>query len=552
MTLYVLKDMKEKLNIPQEEADLIYEQYKSGYSYRKLERLYPYSFTFIQKLIKSRNFDKRINENYPVKDGYNNIAICKKTGKKIDDYQNQSGAITTHLTNTYTNLELPSNYKRKEKEYKTGLFWYDEYFDFDYAPIKQIKKCKYCDWTTEDIYNQSGAYEKHLLNIHNKKLNEYVEEYPEERSYFKKEIYKNLVTCKICGKELKMINYKHLQTHNISLYGYKMKYGLDTVSEESSRKLSRIAKNVNKNSTFKKTSKPENELKKYIESLGFKVSQGKRKKLNGLEIDIFIKETNIGIEFNGCKYHTENFGGKHRNYHLTKTRLCESQGIQLLHIFEDEWFLKKEIILSKLNYILNKEVITKIYARKTTIKKLDNSTIKNEFLNNHHIQGEDRSTVSYGAYYNDELVAIMCFNNKRQLNKAKDHNNKTFELTRYCTHNDYRVVGVASKLLKHFINNNDVDNIISFADRRWSISSNNLYITLGFKLTKVLQPDYTYHNSSIHRLKRFHKFGFGKSSIKKKYPEVYDETKTEWEMMQELGYDRIWDCGKLKYEYKVK
>ena len=37
-------------------------------------------------------------------------------------------------------------------------------------------------------------------------------------------------------------------------------------------------------------------------------------------------------------------------------------------------------------------------------------------------------------------------------------------------------------------------------------------------------------------------------SLKKKFPQIYDNNKTEWEMMQELGYDRIWDCGKFKYE----
>lgn len=75
-----------------------------------------------------------------------------------------------------------------------------------------------------------------------------------------------------------------------------------------------------------------------------------------------------------------------------------------------------------------------------------------------------------------------------------------------------------------------------------------LYTKLGFKLTKTLKPDYWYYNCKYGRDKRFHKFGFGKSNLKKKFPKIYDDNKTEWEMIQELGFDRIWDCGKFKYE----
>ena len=38
---------------------------------------------------------------------------------------------------------------------------------------------------------------------------------------------------------------------------------------------------------------------------------------------------------------------------------------------------------------------------------------------------------------------------------------------------------------------------------------------------------------------------------KKKYKEI-DITKSEKEIMTELGYDRIWDCGLLKYRLTLK
>jgi len=71
-------------------------------------------------------------------------------------------------------------------------------------------------------------------------------------------------------------------------------------------------------------------------------------------------------------------------------------------------------------------------------------------------------------------------------------------------------------------------------------------------LGELSNPDYSYCNSKIDKFKRFHKFNYGKKSIKIKYPSIYDDKKTEWEMMQELGFDRIWDCGKFCYELNFK
>jgi hypothetical protein len=41
------------------------------------------------------------------------------------------------------------------------------------------------------------------------------------------------------------------------------------------------------------------------------------------------------------------------------------------------------------------------------------------------------------------------------------------------------------------------------------------------------------------------------SRIKQKYPEQFNENLTEYENMQLLGYDRIWDCGKVKWKYNL-
>jgi hypothetical protein len=470
------------------------------------------------------------------------VAICKITRKEFDDYKNVSGALTTHIKSLY-NIKLDSKYKRKKIELETGKFWYDSYFYFIDKEIKEIKKCSYCDWETNDIDNLSGAYEKHLKNIHNLSLMKYLEEYPQDRDYFKKEIYTELIECKECGKLFKSITNTHIKKHNLTQLEYKIKHGTCIISPQTKEKLLINYNNFLKNAPFLKTSVIEDIV---IDSIPIKFEQSNRTVLDGKEIDLLYN--NIGLELNGCIYHTELFGKKDRNYHLNKTNNALKKGIKLYHIFEDETHDKPNIVINKLLHIFNIDNNKKrIHARKCEIKLTDEK-LKNEFLEKTHIQGGDNSVVSLGAYFNGELISIMTFDNKRYMNKSKDHNKNIYELKRFSMKNDLIITGIASKLLKYFIVNYSPKKIITFADRRWTPSTDNLYEKLGFTLIKTLSPDYYYFNPKISRTKRFHKFGFGKANIKKRFPKVFNSKKTEWEMMQELGYDRIWDCGKFKYE----
>lgn len=71
---------------------------------------------------------------------------------------------------------------------------------------------------------------------------------------------------------------------------------------------------------------------------------------------------------------------------------------------------------------------------------------------------------------------------------------------------------------------------------------------MGFIEEKLLQPDYRYIVPMSQE--RHHKFGFRKSILLKKYPDKLNANMTETEMAKALGYDRIWDCGLIKYVWK--
>ena len=263
--------------------------------------------------------------------------------------------------------------------------------------------------------------------------------------------------------------------------------------------------------------------------------------LNGKEIDIYIPNKNIGIEYNGLYWHSE-LNGKDKWYHVNKLNECNDKGIRLIQIFEDEYVYNKELVLRKIEHILNIErLCPKIMGRKCTILEISNNEAK-EFLMKNHIQGYSNTTLSLGAFYQGTLVGVMCFN--------KTGNDGNWILNRFATDNKYICQGVGGKLFKYFVKTYNPYKIKSFADRRWTLSGeNNLYTALDFKLTNVLLPDYRYIDKSNPK-QRIHKFNLRKKTLHNKYdlPIEY----TEKQMVEELGYVKIWDCGLYRYEWNRK
>jgi hypothetical protein len=236
-------------------------------------------------------------------------------------------------------------------------------------------------------------------------------------------------------------------------------------------------------------------------------------------------------------------GKKDRYYHKDKLTFFESLGFSVIQIFEDEWLFKTNIVKDKILHKLGINKHTKLYARQCIIKQIDN-TISNVFLENTHIQGKVNASLCYGAFYNDELVAVMTFSpNRVFISKKRGNNFNEYELVRFSTTNKYRIVGIAGKLLSYFVMEKLPSKIISYADRRWTSKiSSNVYEKIGFKLISETNPNYWY----VKKYKREHRFNFRKQKL---IEMGGDPNKTEWEIMREAKYDRIWDCGHLKYEW---
>lgn len=400
------------------------------------------------------------------------------------------------------------------------------------------KVCPYCGWKTKDVENKSHAYGIHLRHQHNLDLKEHLKQYPEDEPYLADMVARRegKVQCKICGEWRCLIDNRHLAKHGITKLEYIAKYGDNSlVSQDTMEKLRECINKMQANKDWvRQESSFEKSIKQLLESHNIEYIEHDRKILDGLEIDFLIG--NLGIEFNGNQFHTEWFGGKDKHYHINKTINAKKKGINLIHIFQDEYELHQDIVEEKILTFLHRANLVKVGARKCEIVEL-NADLAEMFLTVNHIQGFTYSTVYLGAIYAGELIGVMSFLNEGGGN---------WNLTRFCTKLYHSCQGLASKMLHYFKENYQWSYIKTFLDRRFCIDeNNNVYTKIGFTLERIIPPDYSYYNCRVDKTRRFHKFSLRKKALSKRYGFPMEMTETE--MAKAAGYDRIWNCGLLKY-----
>ena len=431
--------------------------------------------------------------------------FCRKKTNKILDKPKKS--------KTLNNEEfIKRSIKKHGNKYNYSLVNYinsvtkvkiicPEHGEFEQAPASHIrgKNCKLCaiENTKKKLSFNSENFITKSNIIHNNKYDYSLVDYINSHTKVK-------IICPEHG-EFEQLPYDHIKTHGC-------------------------------NKCTSSVSKIENNINDFINSLSLKTIQSSMSIIPSRQLDIYIPSHNLAIEYNGLYWHSELF--KESNYHLNKTELCESKNIRLIHIFEDEWEYKQDIVKSRIKNILG---ITnnKKYARKCEIKEVSSKDSR-EFLDKNHIQGGVTASIKIGLYYNGELVSLMIFS-KPRLGIGK--NNIGYELSRFCNKLDTNVIGGASKLLNYFIKTYKPKEITSYADRRWS--NGDLYKKLGFLEIKKNKPNYWYIFGKIRR----HRFGFRKHILIKNGYNI--ENKTEHQIMFENGIYRIYDCGTIRYTLKL-
>lgn len=216
-------------------------------------------------------------------------------------------------------------------------------------------------------------------------------------------------------------------------------------------------------------SKSQHEIADFVQSFQFLVGRNVKGLIGKFELDIFVPQKKLAIEFNGLYYHNEN-AGKGSWYHDNKTIKCQQLGITLLHVFEDEWLYKQEIIKSMIKHRLG-VTSQKIDARKCLVKKMSTEERK-LFFDSNHIDGDSRAKQSYCLKHNGVIVAAISFKKSIQ----KNYKN-SIEIVRACSILNTSVRGWFSKLIKHIkchAEKLNFDKIISFVDTRYQHKTNRL------------------------------------------------------------------------------
>jgi len=294
---------------------------------------------------------------------------------------------------------------------------------------------------------------------------------------------------------------------------------------------------------FGKTSKNEKEVLDFIKSFYDKeIIENSREffKDNDVkyELDIFIPEFNLGIEYNGNFWHSEQQKGK--NYHFDKYKASVDRNIELLNIYSHQWINQKEIIKSIIKTKLG--LFDKIiYARKCKIKIIDKE-LEKHFLNENHLQGYVYSTICFGLFYENELISLMSFGESR-FEKDK------LELLRLVTKINTKAIGGSEKLFKHFLKSEFFNkDLITYSSN--DHFSGKIYEKLGFKYLGFVEPSYYYFHLKEESL-IYSRQMFQKHKLKDKLIN-FDENLTEYENMLRNGYDRVWNAGNKKFIYEKK
>lgn len=292
----------------------------------------------------------------------------------------------------------------------------------------------------------------------------------------------------------------------------------------------------------------ENQVLSFIRSIykGQIRSNDRRVLGNGKELDIYIPEKNLAIEFDGMYWHSDAPGTKAgeipdkdiRKFaatrHLEKTKICEDKGIRLIHIFEDDWLLRDDIVKSILRVAIG-QVDSRIFARKCTLEKLDTTTYR-AFLEKNHLQGYSYADVRLGLFYEGELVECI------GVNSAGTHS-KLPELVRLCTKQNTQVVGGFGKLLKAC----NFQEIYSYIDR--GVFAGKGYKAVGFTIDKVNAPTYFY----VKGLERFPRYAFTRKRIETLFQKgqlsYWNPEETEEVNMYKNNFYRVWNCGTIKVRW---
>ena len=267
-------------------------------------------------------------------------------------------------------------------------------------------------------------------------------------------------------------------------------------------------------------SNEEKTLVEFIEKLDIEIQTSCRKIIPPYELDIYIPEKKLAIEFDGLFWHSEKADAE-VSYHLVKNEMCEKLEIQLIHVFEDEWLFKRKQTENFLKKILGVQNCFKhITNDLCEIIELDDFQTQ-QFIFENSLTENFKHDVSLGLKFKNEIISLMTF--------TKIYEN-SYIVNCYDDKIGFDVKESKKKLLDYFIKNHKTKRLIAFVDRR--LRNGEDLKKLGFKFLFAGVPNAYLWNF--------------KNKKQKETLEKSIEISNEEKNMRE--YTRIYDSGNLVFE----
>jgi ssDNA-binding Zn-finger/Zn-ribbon topoisomerase 1 len=280
-------------------------------------------------------------------------------------------------------------------------------------------------------------------------------------------------------------------------------------------------------------SKGEGSVAAWIESLGFQIIRNNRSILGGREIDIYIPDKKLAIEYNGLYIHSTAFNSD-RLRHLDKLLLCQDAGIRLIQIWDVEWEKHQTACKDIIAFALGK-IDKRIYARQCSIRNISTQE-SNIFLDTNHIQGKCQAHYRIGLFFKDILIGVQCYT---------ENTSKKWTLTRTSFTAGYQIIGGISRMFRFFVKINNPDEVVDYTDRRLFVASG--HYQMGFNQECITPPTNSLTNGK-ELFSRRHYRHWGGRHFKFKMP--WDDTLTDTENLSNNGWYWLWDCGKIKNVWK--
>lgn len=288
-------------------------------------------------------------------------------------------------------------------------------------------------------------------------------------------------------------------------------------------------------------SQPEIDITDFLRSYGFVVERGRRDIIAPKEIDIWLPELNIGVEYHGLYHHITCKKGK---LHREKWELAQQAAVRLVQIFEDEWLNKQDIVKARLLSFIGKS--EKRDARKLQLKNVQWGEAKT-FLNATHIQGAGPVGTAYGLYEGETLVAVATFGKSRSGAMTGAREDGVFEVLRYASIGNVR--GGFTRLFAQFKKDCSPIQVISYCDLRYG--TGGLYEKAGFALDSLTPPDYWWVPKG--KAERVTRYAVQKHKIAKTDHELhkyYAPHKSENQICEEAGWSKIHGVGNQKWVWR--